>query len=334
MFILIQTIIVIIMLEIGLHAYFIVKHKINPPEMHFESLIGWQNTENLSRLNSSELWGEVIYTTKKYGFRNFSNTKSNKMKILFIGDSFTMADNITDGRTYYNYIQNNNENVEIFAYGGGGYGSLQEYLILDQYLDEIDPDMIIWQFCDNDLINNDNNLEGRSLKHRGIYQRPYLIDGKINVLLPWKRHGKFYNILQKSYLVKLLSLELQIFQGQHGTTIEDNITKNNEYFQNSVYATKQIMNLVQERIDNTPLISFNAKIPNDFPIWWSSTFNKIAKENNFIFLQQITDSLNTAVEKGIIIDGSPVDAHWNVNGHEIVGKVLLDYLVQNNYIDK
>src|SRR5688500_5741406 len=45
------------------------------------------------------------------------------------------------------------------ATGAGGYGTLPEYLVLDQTIDEIQPTMILWQFCTNDFISNDHDLE-------------------------------------------------------------------------------------------------------------------------------------------------------------------------------
>ena len=49
--------------------------------------------------------------------------------------------------------------IEVFAYGAGGYGTLQEYLILDEVIDEIQPTTMFWQFCNNDFTDNDHALE-------------------------------------------------------------------------------------------------------------------------------------------------------------------------------
>ena len=61
------------------------------------------------------------------------NTK--KRKILIIGDSFTEGVNVNNDEVYYNYLDTNK--YEIFAYGCGGYGTLQEFMIIDEYFDEI-----------------------------------------------------------------------------------------------------------------------------------------------------------------------------------------------------
>lgn len=328
----IQVLSVIILLEVGLRIYLSVRQKYEPSEMVFDEIIGWQNTPFMNEENVYDLWGPVIYTTQEYGFRKYGDTTSDKTKVLVIGDSFTMAGNITDGKAYYDYLLQNG-NIELFVYGGGGYGTLQQYLILDNYFDEIDPDIIIWQFCDNDLINNHNELEGRSLIHSGIDPRPYYVDGNIVVLPPWRRHGTLYNILNKSYIVKILSLELKLFKKDKFITIEETITKNDRLYIETVQSTKDIMGLVLDRIADIPIISFNARIYSDFPEWWSLTFSQIANDISFVYLHQVSDSLNFARSSGIIIDGSPIDEHWNSTGHAIVGKILKEYLENNNYIN-
>ena len=46
------------------------------------------------------------------------------------------------------------DSFQVFSYGCGGYGSLQEYMILDKYFDIIDPDIIIIQTSSNDISDN------------------------------------------------------------------------------------------------------------------------------------------------------------------------------------
>ena len=37
-------------------------------------------------------------------------------------------------------------NVEIFVLGEDRYETYQEYLVMDQYVDSIQPDLVVWQF--------------------------------------------------------------------------------------------------------------------------------------------------------------------------------------------
>ena len=96
----------------------------------------------------------VRRSQKQYGFRKFGDPSSTKLKMLVIGDSFTHATAVSDDRTYHALLSKILD-VEVFAYGAGGYGTLQEY----RYVDLIKPNIVLWQFCINDFINNDNELE-------------------------------------------------------------------------------------------------------------------------------------------------------------------------------
>jgi len=58
---------------------------------------------------------------------------------------------VSDEDTYYAIIKRKLD-AEVFAYGAGGFGTLQEYMILDRYVDMIHPSLILWQFCLNDFI--------------------------------------------------------------------------------------------------------------------------------------------------------------------------------------
>ena len=61
---------------------------------------------------------------------------------------------------------------------------MQEFLILDRYVDTIQPDAILWQYCVNDFINNDNALERLSHINNNGWIRPYWRDGSIQLLSP------------------------------------------------------------------------------------------------------------------------------------------------------
>ena len=50
-----------------------------------------------------------------------------------------------------------NKKVYLEAIGAGGYGNLQQYLLAKNLKHKIDPDFILFQFCNNDFM--DNTLE-------------------------------------------------------------------------------------------------------------------------------------------------------------------------------
>ena len=59
--------------------------------------------------------------------------------------------------------------------GGGGYGTLQQYLLIKKNLDKIKPDIFIHQFCENDFENNSKVIEKNSLIQEKVIEK---INGK------------------------------------------------------------------------------------------------------------------------------------------------------------
>jgi hypothetical protein len=62
-------------------------------------------------------------------------------------------------KTYYALLAEKLNNLEVFAYGAGGYSTLQKYLILDEFIDRIRPQILLLQLCSNDFFDNDYDLE-------------------------------------------------------------------------------------------------------------------------------------------------------------------------------
>ena len=90
----------------------------------------------------------VAFRTNEYGFRHWGDLRSDKPRILFVGDSFTYAENVSDQQTYYAYFANNLP-VEVFATGGSGYGTLQEIRLVKRFWKVIQPQCFVLQFCSN-----------------------------------------------------------------------------------------------------------------------------------------------------------------------------------------
>ena len=93
----------------------------------------------------------------------------------------TQAVEVSDDQTYYSRLKRLLD-IEVFAYGGGGYGTLQEFLIFDKYVDLIKPDIVLWQFSNNDIINNAPDLEAASTINNNGLVRPYLVNGHIHTV--------------------------------------------------------------------------------------------------------------------------------------------------------
>jgi len=123
-------------------------------------------------------------TTAVHGFRRFPEVLAGKPRILLIGDSFTHAVEVDDERTYHALLARGQPDHEVFAIGAGGYGTLQEALLLERSYPLVRPAIVIWQLCANDLTNNLFEAERHSVRHNNLMRRPYWEQGEIVVRNP------------------------------------------------------------------------------------------------------------------------------------------------------
>jgi len=320
----------LILLEGGIRGYFWIKNKIDVSERTFSEYLGWETAANVSKKHVVKGYGEIIYSTQKYGFRRFGDTKTDKTKLFIIGDSFTVGHTVSDGNTYYDYLKKHDDNIEVFAYGGGGYGSLQEFMTLDRYFDEIGPDIVLWQFCSNDFINNSHELESASLANNNQMTRPYYKNGTIEWLFPEQYGGWADKLVQSSYLLRLFNVRLNILAAEKIGTIEEELSPDHPLFRKAADTTLAIMGLARERIGNAQMVAFSVNRPD----WIGSTFRDICKRNSIDFISRIPEAIEKAKRSGLKVDGLPYDGHWNSVGHSIAGEIILRHLSDIGHLHK
>lgn len=327
-FMIITFFIFIILMEGGIRLFFIIKHDINPQKMNLNNKLGWQTKPSQNSKGIIKGFGEIIYSTTINGFRVFGDMNTKKKKLLIIGDSVTQANCVSDGSTYYNYLQKHSDNIEIFAYGGGGYGTLQEFMIIDSYFDIVRPDLILWQFSANDFINNDHYLESMSYANNNKKIRPYLINEKIEYLYPTQDYGPIYKFINFFYIFKILDIRLSILFAERHDSIESELSPLHPAFIKSYTTTAQLIGKIMQRINGTPFVAFSATKPK----WIGNSFENLSVEYNFYYISDIPIIIQDNKNSGIKVDGSPYDPHWNNVGHAIAGERIFDFLYENNLI--
>jgi hypothetical protein len=320
----------LLFLEGALRFYYFVINKSNSSQRIISKYLGWETAPNFQSTNTIKGYGKIKYSTQKDGFRVFGNTVTDKKKIFVIGDSFTEAHTVSDGSTYYETLQKNSNKIEIFAYGSGGYGSLQEYLIIEKYIDVIKPDIILWQFCSNDIVNNDHNLESASFINNNQMTRPYYVAGKIEWLYPRQKQSWISDLIKISYLVRTISIKFNIFKAETEGSIEYRMTPDDPMLKRAINTTSEIMCLVKKKAGKTPVVAFSA----DNPTWINNCFSDICKKNGIYYIAGIPETIEMEKKGGVVVDGSPYDTHYNGLGHAIIGKIIYDYLVDKCLLDR
>src|SRR5262249_39998242 len=126
----------------------------------------------------------VENTFFKAGFKRWGNLNPPSPKVFILGDSFTEMGLVSNGEEWYGYLEKAFNTVEWFVHGTGGHGSLQEYMVLNDYIDQIKPNLILWQFCPNDYADNFYPWDRKTYPHNNFGIRPYLEHGQIVYKLP------------------------------------------------------------------------------------------------------------------------------------------------------
>lgn len=289
-----------------------------------DSKLGWKPKENylfdgvMKDLDKVEY--KVHLTTTKNGFRQYGNPKSEKTKVFFIGDSYTQSVEVSDDKTFYKIIGDSLP-IEVFAYGMAGYGQLQEYMILDEFIDEIQPDIVVLEVCSNDYIDNHYEMEMESGYKVGL-RRPYLSkDGQITYAQPVPKYEKvraysrflgylmekWHNVQQKIGVTELAEKQ----------TAEQGLKY--DKFAYSVEITDLLLQKIANRLDKkTKLIVFDAGNYNP----QASTFRELCEANKIYHTQAPVQGIIEMEHNSITVRAGD-SYHWNELGHEIIAKGLM-----------
>lgn len=267
----------------------------------------------------------VKRSQKDYGFRMFGDLRSTRPKVFVIGDSFTQANQVSDDATYYASLKDA-LGVEVFAYGASGYGTLQEYMILDKYVDAINPTLILWQFCINDFVNNDPALEAASLINNNGWRRPYWVDGRIVYVLPktWSASVRIFGQRYSRFLHFLVSRWDQLMAMYPVQTVEDEIEREgaaHKGFQHAVQVTTELMGKVRSRAGKTPIVAFSCTAGEPY----DSAFKAISSQYDILFFRDVAEAVGAAHKRGDEVLHADM-GHWSVGGHRLAGSLIRGHL--------
>lgn len=132
-----------------------------------DAKLGWRFVPE--QRTSIAYYGEANHYVhiNEAGFRDASFTRTNRLErvILCLGDSFVSNLSVPDGDVFTRLLENRLTNTAVLNLGVNGYGQTQEYLLLQEQLAEIHPDLILLIiYLRNDFTDN--------LNSNWIYPRP------------------------------------------------------------------------------------------------------------------------------------------------------------------
>ncbi len=113
--------------------------------MQHNSIYGYKYLPSLKMRVEHEGGGYLIKTNRE-GFRCNSEVtpeKSKSKRILVFGDSYTAGDGVSNGKRYSEVLEKNLEDTEVLNFGLSGSGTDQQYLIYQQYMEQIEHDIVV-----------------------------------------------------------------------------------------------------------------------------------------------------------------------------------------------
>lgn len=260
-------------------------------ETLFKNIYGNENISALSRIENI-----TIPTEKK-----------NKIRIICLGDSFTMGYGVDKSDTWPSQLENKlnsgNEKYEVMNLGISGIGSAEELTILKSMI-EYNPDIVILQFHSNDFINISEAYESvEELKNE--YEK-----GNLEIRIDEKEKNEF-GMTKNEYINYYIN---KMAWGIKYKTY----TKEEEWNKTEPHLIKMIE--ITEK-NNIEFIIFAFDIYN----YQSTNITRLSDEYDFTFL-----NMKEYIHSLPLTDIRLQDYHFNPNGYDIISDELLKTLEASN----
>lgn len=173
----------------------------------YDKKLGWFPIPN----SDKEFMGSHMIQVKNnsLGFRDIEHGEKKKKRIAFLGDSYLWGYDVEQDERFTEKLRPLLPNYEILNMGVSGYGTDQEFLLLEKWFDHLQPDVVfLLFFSGNDFVDNSSN-------ERYGYYKPYFTINNNKLTLQGtpvptckKYFSKEYPTLHKSKLIEFLYLNV------------------------------------------------------------------------------------------------------------------------------
>ena len=114
----------------------------------------------------------IHFRHNSLGLRDDEFSLDDKPTIMFLGDSFVWGLDSEAGERFSDLLKPKIRDYKILAAGVSGYGSDQEYLLLQRLWPQVKPAVVVLVFC----TQNDREDNGTNIRYEG-YHKPYFTIG-------------------------------------------------------------------------------------------------------------------------------------------------------------
>ena len=169
----------------------------------YDAKLGWFPIANSKKVFTGFRTINISHNSE--GFRDAEPVKGNKPGVIFLGDSLVWGFDVEAAERFTEKLQAKHPQWAVYNFGVSGYGTDQEYLLLQKHFDAYKPRVVFLIICgDNDNDDNAWNFRG------GYYKPYYTLEGgglKLNgVPVPRSEKVVFaeHKLLCKSFLIRLI----------------------------------------------------------------------------------------------------------------------------------
>jgi len=309
------------MLEISFRIYNkIVGKSISDGYVIDDEKYGWIHNKTYREKQLKNKCGEdlLMKTPEHRLIIKFPKYDHTRRTVLFIGDSYTHAHEVSTGAAYYDtFEQLGNGKYKVYTAAVGGFGTLQQYLMLKEVYDDIKPDYIIWQMCSNDIENNVFELDNSSF-FNNQRPRPYynLKTGEIEMKNPgfW-----LFDLSQGFRFVfpKIVAFDHKYKLGLMkfmNSFIELDAKSRENYEKTGFEITEALIKKVIQEYQTSTLIGFSVNEPLD------EEFRDIFVKNGAHYWEGFAKFMDGHKNYNCV----PYDAHWNHYGNVVAGKKIFE----------
>ena len=287
-----------------------------------QKFLGMHNTQGIVRVYQNLCGEEVTRSPAPHPFLLKTSTRTEGTRVLFLGDSFTEATQVSTGSAYYDvFEQLAGTNWIVFAAGRSGFGSLQERMLLDEVAPLVKPDMVVWQLTGNDVRDNVFEFDRVSLLRGAKWPKPYLDPetGEIQIRDPsggWMRRSYLRRFLHRQLRAAHMAGRAQfmesidLMRALKGRQLEICEKQGLQVFESCL---QQAM----ETYPDTRFVGFCSQAE------FAEEFRKIFQRWGTDYL----DGFHEAMQQVDNINCPPRDFHWNHLGHQVAGKVIFERLL-------
>ena len=293
--------------------------------------IGWKLKKNLDlKIEQKDLLGKkynVHFITNENGAR-FYGTKSNAdLKILVIGDSFTNMPYASNDKMWFSvfadkFKKKTNSNIYIETIGAGGYGNLQQFLLLEKMYKDFDPNFVVMQICNNDFMDNTYEWVVKNRNKNQFLRSPYLK----NDLIFYDK--SLFSIFYKSIFyenIRLVSridlfISITLYKIYYLVNKKTSYDVDIEIKNNSIKITDRIFKKIKNFFNDKDVFVINCSQDNRYPF---NQWSKIALNNEMIPLN-IFNSFKYS-DNIFYKDGGHFNELGNYQIGEIVGNKIIKF---------